>query len=272
MAGEPARADPAIISMTLSGAAVCDDDPAVGAWWTCRRCGADNRRGHSSCWSCGARRIKGAAERRAQYRRKDARTVQDLLGAFQEIQRHRGSKLTKLAHALQMALQELGGTEGASADTELHDLVICPSECIVGYRTVDNHTSVGGGVGVATDVVDATIVPLVTTGVWEPIAAKGPSVNSAVVSTSVQTDLEVEVLGAADAARVHWETLNLQLSAELGEARSRADLLAGVVGRTRGHLLDIETALFQCPSSVRVHLYDAMGLANRALEEIRNSS
>ena len=90
-------------------------------------------------------------------------------------------------------------------------------------------------------------------------------------STGVQTDPEAEVLGAADAAMVHWETLNLKLGAELEAARSRADLLAGVVVSTRGHLSEIESALFRCPSSVRVHLDDAMGLTNKALVEISKS-
>ena len=129
MAGE-LRADPAIIQMTLSGAAIDDDIPAVGEWWWCRKCGSKNRRGHSNCWSCGARRTKGGAERRAQYKRKDARTIQELLGAFQEVTRHRGGELTKLASALQAALsgdQDANPRNDLDAD-HFEDLVIPTSE------------------------------------------------------------------------------------------------------------------------------------------------
>ena len=132
-------ADSTVVQTMLSGAAVVDVGPAAGGW-VCRSCGTENSRGSTRC-RCGQRRTKAAAERRAQYRRKDGRTIQDILEAFRAITEHRGGELSKLSQALLTALREKADTSGEDLavleeSVVLEDLLLPQPET----RTIANVT------------------------------------------------------------------------------------------------------------------------------------
>ena len=102
MAGEPAR-------QTLRTDELDPDGGATGV-------------AHSRGWRR-ARRRKSGAERRAQYNRAHARSLQVLLRAFDEVSRHRGGQCSRLAKALMASLNETDGdlnamdVNGGAVDT-----------------------------------------------------------------------------------------------------------------------------------------------------------
>ena len=77
--------------------------------WVCKHCECCCRWGSTRCWSCGARKSKPAADRRAQYRRAHGKAIKDLLASFEAVATHRGGRLNRLSTALRAALAGNGG-------------------------------------------------------------------------------------------------------------------------------------------------------------------